>query len=423
MNESGPKKFSVRILTATFLPHFSTSLAQGSVGPLAPFIQKALNISLARIGALTSIQSVGWIVTALAGSLVERSSIRLWISLCPVVTGICSLLFAHISSFSQALIILFFLGFIFSFVNPATTKAILLGFPRVRRGTAIAMKQTGVPAGVFFASVSLPIIAVSAGWEWAMAFVGVVNILLGVFCWFLYREDGGTAGSESFQLWGALRKDFSDLIHNSDFLLISFLQGFFNIGQFTIQSYLVLYLVESVGYSTVYAGFIMAITQFCGIFSRILWGMMSDFIFAGRRVPVLQIIGLTSVAGLIGIAFVNSATPAWVVWAVASMAGAGSLSFTGTAILLRAELAGKELAATSTGMGMSIAAWGVIFGPPLFGLIVDMTQSYKVAWEVIAAVTAGATIMLRFIRERRPAGKAIKCDSCQVQAQPPSSQN
>jgi sugar phosphate permease len=410
LKEEQPKSYTT-ILTATFLPHFSTTLAMASIGPLAPFIQAALGISRTQIGALMSFHSVGWAVFGLsAGGLVERSGIRLWILLCPVVSGIASFLLAKIDSFSQGALVFLTLGFIFAFLNPATTKAIIMGFPKTRRGIAIAIKQTGTPAGVFLASAALPVIAVSAGWERAMVFVAAVNIAVGVCGWFLYKEENGIPAEDEngCRRQGSFKKDFNELIHNSNFLLISILQGVFNISQFVIQSYLVLYLVEAIGYSAVYAGFVMAVTQLSGVFGRVLWGFVSDFVFAGKRVPTLQIVGLTTFMGLTGLALITRDTPAWIIWIIASMAGAGSIGFGGTSILLRAELAGQKLAATSTGMGMAIAAWGVLLGPPLFGFIVDTINSYRIAWELVAGVTLAATLLLRLINEYKPGGRADK---------------
>lgn len=404
-------RFPVRILAATFLPHLSVSFALGSIGPLAPFIQESFHMTRAQIGVLTSSHSIGWIVMAIvAGSLVERMGTRAWLLISPVVSGICALLFSMITTFNQGIVIFFMLGIAFSFVNPATTKAIIQSFSRVRRGTAIAIKQTGASVGVFLAAASLPAIALAAGWGRGMLLVAAVNVALGFCGWALYNDrDGGCPGAENRAANSGNYKDnLRRLLHNQDFLLISFLQGVFNMAQFTVQSYLVLFLVESVGYSVIQAGFVMAVTQFCGIISRTGWGVASDFIYGGRRVPTLRAIGLTTVAGLVGLAFMSGATPTVVIWIVASLAGAGSIGFNGTAILLRAELAGKGLEATSTGMGMAISAWGVVVGPPLFGLIVDRTGSYGIAWQIMSAVILTATVLLRFVNEQKPLSKVEK---------------
>jgi MFS family permease len=151
----------------------------------------------------------------------------------------------------------------------------------------------------------------------------------------------------------------------------------------------------------------MAVTQVLGIIGRIVWGVMSDFVFTGKRVPTLQVASLTTVIGLVGLALTGKATPSWVILIAASLAGAGSIGFGGTAILLRAELAGRSLAATSTSIGMAIGAWGIVLGPPLFGFIVDLTNSYTLAWGLTAAASLAAVIMLRFIHEHKTGKKEL----------------
>lgn len=388
----------VHILAATFLSHLSICLSMGSVGPLAPFLQTDLDMSRAQIGMLTSAHSLGWIFMALvSGSLIERTGVRLWLLLSPVITGIFTILFSGITSFNQGVLIFFVLGLLFSFLNPATTKAIIQSFPVVRRGTAIAVKQTGGPVGVFLASFSLPVIALGAGWETGMLFAGLINVLVGISGWFLYKERNRQAGSSKHQ--STFKANLNKLFHNMDFLLISFLQGIFNIVQFVIQSYLVLFLMESVGSSIIEAGFVLAATQVFGIIGRLAWGVMSDFIFAGKRVPTLLAASLTTVIGVFVLALAGQTTPFWVIMIAASLAGAGSIGYGGTSILLRAETAGKELAATSTSIGMAIAAWGVVVGPPVFGYIVDATDSYSIAWALITVISLAATVMLRFLHE------------------------
>jgi len=161
-------------------------------------------------------------------------------------------------------------------------------------------------------------------------------------------------------------------------------------------------------YSAIYAGFIMAVTQFCGIIGRIMWGLLSDFVFSGKRVPTLQIAGFTTTLGLFGLAVISSSTPAWIIWVIASLVGAGTIGFAGTSILLRAELTPKNLVATSTGLGMAIASWGVLLGPPVFGFIVDVNDSYKMAWVLLAAVSLAGTLLLGAIRERKSEDKDLE---------------
>ena len=46
---------------------------------------------------------------------------------------------------------------------------------------------------------------------------------------------------------------------------------------------------------------------------------------------------------------------------------------------------------------------GVLFGPPLFGLIVDRTGSYGAAWAMLAASSVVAGVCVALVREPRDA--------------------
>ena len=393
------RRSSIKILTLTFLPHFTGTLAQCVTGPLAPFLQEAFQITRAQIGLLTSVQSIGLIAMAtVSGSIVERFGIKFSIFLSQAIAGVCALLLAYYGTYTAAVVLFIIIGFAFSIINPATTKAIIAFFPQTRRGTAIAIKQSGVPAGVLLASLSLPAVAVSFGWEKSMYAVALIVIAGAIAGWYLYgNESSPDRGKARRQQ--SMRDNFKVLFKNRNFLLTSGLQGIFCMVQFIIRAYLVLYLVEANNYSVLFAGFTLGLVQFSGMVSRLLWGLLSDYTFSGKRLPVLQIIGLVTVAGLLGLAFLKPTTPTWFVWIVACVAGAGAEGFAGTAILLRAELAGKGLVAVSTGLGMAIAFWGVLVGPPLFGMIVDMFESYRLAWVLLAVISVAGVVALRLVDE------------------------
>ena len=44
------------------------------------------------------------------------------------------------------------------------------------------------------------------------------------------------------------------------------------------------------------------------------------------------------------------------------------------------EIAGKRLAATATGISFVVTNLGAIFGPPIFGYLIDLTGTYTASW-------------------------------------------
>ena len=59
------------------------------------------------------------------------------------------------------------------------------------------------------------------------------------------------------------------------------------------------------------------------------------------------------------------------------------------------------LAGTATGVSITIAYTGIIIGPPIFGHIVDITQSYSLAWLIFGMASAVAMVILLLVEERQ----------------------
>ena len=76
-----------------------------------------------------------------------------------------------------------------------------------------------------------------------------------------------------------------------------------------------------------------------------------------------------------------------------------TLGWTGNWIALVAEIAGPERQGRTVGVAMSIMYPGIIVLPPLFGLVVDHTHSWRGAWSGLTVVLIGATALLAPIRE------------------------
>jgi cyanate permease len=76
-----------------------------------------------------------------------------------------------------------------------------------------------------------------------------------------------------------------------------------------------------------------------------------------------------------------------------------SIGWGGLYATIAGELGGKELAGVATGVSSAILIIGVIIGPPLFGYIVDRTESFQIAWSVMAVSGLFSLLFAFLIRE------------------------
>ncbi len=145
------------------------SAAQGStaayflgLAAVAPALRQHFGLSLAGVGALIGVISVGLVATLIAwGTAADRFGER------GVMTA--GLLGAAAALGAAALVadpiaagaLLLLAGAAGASVNAASGRAVLTWFPTARRGLAMAVRQTSVPVGAALAAVALPPIAES----------------------------------------------------------------------------------------------------------------------------------------------------------------------------------------------------------------------------------------------------------------------
>ena len=79
---------------------------------------------------------------------------------------------------------LFLMGIGYAMVNPATGRGVLAWYPSSRRGTAMGIKQFGVPLGGIFAAGN-GVLATSIPWQSLMLGIACLILFNGAFCFYL----------------------------------------------------------------------------------------------------------------------------------------------------------------------------------------------------------------------------------------------
>ena len=385
------------ILVLLFFLQTSTSLVMLSFGPLAPFLLEDFNISRAEMGLFTSLSFASTILFGVfCGWLIDKFHVRRFLLLGPAILGLFFLFLSQIHSFEIALLCTFIGGTGYVFVNPCTAKALTNWFPPKSRATSIGIMKSGVTLGGAIGAAVLPVLALLIGWRGALNIIAVVVILLGAISVTLYREPNGKIVSEAPPT--GLR-ELRSIFKNGNILMLGGLCMFYTAIQFSTSTYLVLFLKEAVYLPVVVAGSFLTLFALCGVIGRIFWGFISDKFFGGRRKITLFLIGSITAIMAFLIAFLFDAVPLWVLYIIIAIFGLSAFGWPSVFITFLAELGGEEQAATAVGLGVSISNLGVAIGPPIFGYIVDVTQSYSYAWTVFGISIAVGAVFLLMIKE------------------------
>lgn len=381
-----------RMLGWLLLAQVAIAFAGRGLAPLAPLIEVDLDISKAQVGMLPAALFLGQALFNLpAGWLADRFGSR---RLLLVLTGWSALSFAlaaTMSSFFGLLVCVIIGGFAYGAMHPVTNRGILSWFERNRRGTAMGIKQMGITAGSALSALVLLPLALAWEWRGAMVTAAVLVLVVGVAAYTGYRDPGGNEGTlhDGDSLWHRLRQ----ILRNRVLWGLSLASFGLNMGNLVLSTYIVFFAYQALGFPLTLAGLLLVVSETAGSVGRIVWGFISDR-WGGRRLAVLLIIAFgTLVCSLLASLWQPGWSFAWLVLLVAVF-GFCICGFNGIWMNAATESTPAGQAGLASGFSVSLGSWGVVFGPPLFGAVVDITGGYTVAWLLLAGVMVGVIVLL-----------------------------
>lgn len=373
-----------------------------NVGPLgipsiAPLIREGLDLSVAQAGSFLSAYYIGPVLMSLpAGWLADRWGVRGAMILGQALIAVGLGAVALAPTFSFIVLILVLAGAGYGVLNPTTTKAGMAWFPPRQRATVVGLKQVGLPFGGAVGALVMPPLALGFGWRAAVGFAAAVVGLLALLTWALYRdlpepESRGPA---------AVRPGFWTVMANRDLWLVGISTLIFAGVQTVFLAFLVLYLHDVVRIELVVAAKYLVTAQVSGAAGRIVFGLLSDRFFGGRRRIVLGIAGVGSIACALALSTVVPGSGPWLLAPLAVGIGLFGVGWNGVQHTLMAELAGPRAAGTAVGLGLAISSLGVTVCPPIFGIVVERLDGFGAAWVTLAVGMVAALLLLVPVRER-----------------------
>jgi len=389
-----PWKTRLPILT---LAHVVGTLHITTLVVMAPVVKEDLSLSFAQFGFVVTAYSVGQITGSLpAGHLADRLGVG-WALVVAHVFLICgAILLTQTTNLWLALAAMLITGWGYSIVNPSTAKGVFVSFPRSRRGTAMGIKQTGVPLGGVIAAI-LGAFATNGAWHWITVVVAGITIA-GAFCCLLIVEKPQprerTASSSRFGTLGEVVKD----LNFGRFVLSNML---YNVGQQNFFAYLTLFIREAAQASQEFAGLCYGAAQTSSVIGRLGWGTLSDFLFKGRRKGLTVAIGIVSAILLAAMAAIDTRAGVTLALALSLLLGVTVASYAPLMQTMAVEGVQPRLSGSATGYTLVGTYVGSIGGPPLFGWVVDITGQFDSGWYLCAGLVALGVVSLVFgFRER-----------------------
>jgi len=364
---------------------------------LAPFWRDALHLSLARVGLLLGAFDLGAMVLFIPlGLLADRWGESAVMAGGALFTAAVTATAVLATGFWPLALLLAVAGLGYGSGQTAGNKAVADVFTGGGRGTAMGIRQSGLPVGGMVAALIVPPLATAFGWQAAVAGVAVCCAVPGLLCWIGLR-DSARAGAAvptgrplAVQVWQILRAPGIWRVTWVAMLLV--------IAQFCYVDYLAFYMVDRFGWSTHVAAGLLVAVNLGGVLGRLVWGTLSDRRYGGRRIPAL--LWCLGAGAVFPVGLLALRPPAsWPEAAVGALVGGALLlGWNGLYTTLVTELAGPAHGATAMGVSMTLLYVATMTSPPLFGWVVDAT-SYAVGWVTLIVVMGLALLGARGIPE------------------------
>ena len=388
-------------LAITLAVQAMVSMALLTLPVMAPVVAPALGVSAALVGVYVALVYAGAMASSLAagGAVARFGAIRVsqaGLLLC--AAGLVLSAVAHpVASGVGALLI----GLGYGPITPASSHLLSKSTPAHRMSLVFSVKQTGVPLGGMLAGALVPSLLLWVGWQGALLAAAGLNLLCMVLAQPLRAELDADRDATRPLALGNLAQPIRLVLGHPALRMLAACSFVFSIAQLSLTTYLVTFLNESLAYGLVAAGLALSLAQLGGVVGRILWGWVADRGLGAR--PMLALLSAIMALGSVATALLSPAWPQGLVMAVLVVFGASAVGWNGVYLAEVARQAPPGAAGMATGGTLAFTFFGVVLGPPVFGALSGLFQTYRAGYLALAVPTALCCVMLWRRRPHAPA--------------------
>lgn len=373
------------VLAAAVTAQMTASVVSQGVYVLVPFWQAAFDLSKASAGLTVSFMNAGQILSMIfLGFAIDRYGERSVVAVTMILMGLSAITASILGG--QYTVLLFFLtclGMFYASVQPGGTRAIIKWFPPNMRGFAMGLRQAGLPLGTALAALLLPVLALRYSWQAAVFVQGVIGILGGVLFGLFHRDNVSAATKSAASAAMPVRELIKTLFEKAAFLPVLIAGIVMATFQYTLSTYIVIYLSGGLKLDVLIASFVFALAQGLGVVGRVSLAGISDYIWPGRRLRSLQWTILACAALTIGLVFLPVEPPLWLLVPLFVVLGLLGIGWYPLWLVQVGEMAPANSVASTVSFAMTLNLVAIILTPPAFGLIADLS-GYGLAWSTLA---------------------------------------
>lgn len=373
--------------TAQRQPNRWVMLAVGMTGQIAssiylaaapfliPYLHLDRGLTLVQATLVSAAPTVGMMLTLIVwGAIVDRIGERLSLSVGLSVLTLGSIAAALSTSFTAMAISLFIGGMGGASTNTASGRVVVGWFPPERRGSAMGIRQTAQPIGVGLTALLVPNLVDAQGLRPTFLAIAALCVAAAALSALVIVDPARPTRAEAHdlgQLDNPYRRD-SRLwrIHVASMLLV--------VPQFTVWTFMLVWLIDEKGWSTLDASLLVAATQVLGAGGRIAAGSWSDRV--GSRLRPMRTVAVAAALTMVALGVFETTAVAVVIVVIASVVTVADngLAFTSVAEIGGPYWSGRAMGTQNTGQFLAAAA-----APPVIGALIT-AAGYGWAFGLVA---------------------------------------
>ena len=264
------------LLGSLFLGHAAIHWYQQLFLIILPSIKAAFGLNDVQVGGLSTARgALGGILMMPSGYLADSfTKYRpLIMAFALVCGGVAYFFAARAPSYVWVVLAMGLVGVASAAWHPASVASLSSRFPE-RRGMALAIHGVGASVGDTIAPLCVGALLLTVGWQHLMQFHLLPAVIMAIILWrslsSIYREE---APGPSFRDYlGGVK----DMLRQRSVHAIMIASALMGMGRLSMLTFLPIYIVDDLGYSSFWLGFYLMLLHLMGVVSQPVMGIVSD---------------------------------------------------------------------------------------------------------------------------------------------------
>ncbi|HDR7353287.1 TPA: MFS transporter [Bacillus wiedmannii] len=382
------------VLVATLSQTAATFVTYG-MGPIATFYQIEWNLTPLQTGFIVSAVNIGPMCSMLVfGYLMDKKGEKQIIGWGTILLGVSALTLVFVNNYMVLLLLLLWVGIWYGSAQTGGSTAIVKWFPNKHRGLALGIRQTGIPLGGALASVILSFTYYHFNLSVTHVVQGGVAIIGGLLFLLFYSEPERICATESTTV---SFKQKMNTIKNNKELYPMYIVGVVMMSlQMIIIAHFMSYLHQEGSYSLTEAGKYLSLVLIGGMVGRVVIAWMSDQFFENYRERLLLIVMVVTVIFTVILPLIIHIENKIFMLLFCFLLGVVAIGWYSIFIACVTEQSDPGYIGLTVSSALTLNQLFIVIAPTLFGLLVNILDSYQLALQIVGiAVALGAINLYR----------------------------